>query len=253
MFRFNAIQVAIRFLTALCLTSVASAQRATVSVAGQVRDSSSAAVPGAKVVVRNQSTAVERVVLSNSEGFYVVSALQAGSYSISISHEGFQVYNVSDLLLQVDQQATVNVELNVGSVTETVRVTADAAAVELRTATLNTVVNQKMMTDLPLNGRNVLQLMNLTPGTLSASGTWNQSSTRPEAASQLISASGGRGNSTAIVMDGGLNEDPYTEVANVLPNPGRCSGIQLSDEQLRSKVRRPRRRRGECSDEIGLE
>ena len=132
MFRFNAIQVAICFLTALCLTSVASAQRATVSVAGQVRDSSSAAVPGAKVVVRNQSTAVERVVLSNSEGFYVVSALQAGSYSVSVSHEGFQVYNVSDLLLQVDQQATVNVELKVGSVTDTVRVVADAAAVECR-------------------------------------------------------------------------------------------------------------------------
>ncbi len=219
MFRFSVIQVAISLFIALCLTSVASAQRATVSVAGQVRDSSNAAVPGAKVVVRNQSTAVERAVASNSEGFYVVSALQAGSYSISVSHEGFQVYNVSDLLLQVDQQATVNVELKVGSVSDTVRVVADAAAVELRTATLNTVVNQKMMTDLPLNGRNVLQLMNLTPGTLSASGTWNQSSTRPEAASQLISASGGRGNSTAIVMDGGLNEDPYTEVANVLPNP----------------------------------
>ncbi len=216
---FNRIQVAICLFTALCLTSVAPAQLATVSVAGQVRDSSNAAVPGAKVVVRNQSTAVERVVLSNGEGFYVVSALQAGSYSISVSHEGFQVYTVSDLLLQVDQQATVNVELKLGSVSDTVRVVADAAAVELRTATLNTVVNQKMMTDLPLNGRNVLQLMNLTPGTLAATGTWNQSSTRPEAASQLISASGGRGNSTAIVMDGGLNEDPYTEVANVLPNP----------------------------------
>ncbi len=219
MFRFNSIHVAMCFLTALGLTPVASAQRATVSVAGQVRDSTSAAVPGAKVVVRNQSTAVERVVESNGEGFYVVSALQAGSYTISVSHEGFQAYNVSDLLLQVDQQATVNVELKVGSVSDTVSVVADAAAVELRTATLNTVVNQKMMTDLPLNGRNVLQLMNLTPGTLTASGTWNQSSTRPEAASQLVSASGGRGNSTAIVMDGGLNEDPYTEVANVLPNP----------------------------------
>ena len=200
---------AIRITAALCallwLALPAHSQRATVSVAGQVRDSSNAAVPTARVVVRNLSTGVERSVLSNDEGFYVVSALQAGSYSVTVSHEGFQVYQVTDLLLQVDQQATVNVELRVGSVTDTVNVMADAAAVELRGATINTVVNQKMITDLPLNGRNVLQLMNLTPGTLAVTGNWNQSSTRPEAASQLVSASGGRGNSTTFVMDGGLN------------------------------------------------
>lgn len=210
---------AITLIALLWLAVPAYSQRATVSVAGQIRDSSNAAVPTARVVVRNLSTGVERSVLSNEEGFYVVSALQAGSYSVTVSHEGFQVYQVSDLLLQVDQQATVNVELRVGSVADTVNVMADAAAVELRGATINTVVNQKMITDLPLNGRNVLQLMNLTPGTLAVTGNWNQSSTRPEAASQLVSASGGRGNSTTFVMDGGLNEDPYTEVANTLPNP----------------------------------
>ena len=141
------------------------------------------------------------------------------AYSITVRREGFQVYTVADLKLQVDQQATLNVELQVGSVSDTVNVTADAAAIDVRTATLNTVINQTMINDLPLNGRNVLQLMRLTPGTLSATGTWNQGSTRPEAGSELISASGGRGNSTTFVMDGGLNEDPYTEVANVVPNP----------------------------------
>jgi hypothetical protein len=98
-------------------------------------------------------------------------------------------------------------------------VTGEVSAVDTKNATLNTVINNQMMTDLPLNGRNVLQLLRVTPGTLSASGTFNQAATRPESGGELISASGGRGNSTTFVMDGGVHEDPYTEVANVLPNP----------------------------------
>ena len=100
---------------------------------------------------------------------YVATALPAGTYAITVRRAGFQIYNVADLTLQVDQQATLNVELQVGSVTDTINVMADAAAVDVRGATLNTVITEKMMNDLPLNGRNVMQLMRLTPGTLSTS------------------------------------------------------------------------------------
>jgi len=97
---------------------------------------------------------------------------------------------------------------------------ATAAAVETRAGTLSTEINQKMITDLPLNGRNVLQLLAVTPGTLNTNASaFNQGATRPESASQLVSVSGGRGNSTTFTLDGGLHEDPYTEVANVAPNP----------------------------------
>ena len=194
-------------------------QRATASVAGSVRDASGAAVASANVIARNLDTGVERESASNEAGFYAITALPAGRYSVSISLEGFQTYVVPELVLQVDQQATVNADLEVGAVAETVEVVGSAAVVDTRSSTLNTVVTNKMMTDLPLNGRNVLQLLRVTPGTLSASGTFNQSATRPEVGGELISASGGRGNSTTFVMDGGIHEDPYTEVANVLPNP----------------------------------
>jgi hypothetical protein len=158
-------------------------------------------------------------VLSNESGFFSITALPAGPYSISVTQAGFSAYTVPELVLQVDQRATVNVELQIGAVAETVDVVGSAAAVDTRTSTLNTVINQRMVTDLPLNGRNVLQLLRVTPGTLTAPGTFGQAATRPEASSELISASGGRGNSTTFVMDGGIHEDPYTEVANVLPNP----------------------------------
>jgi hypothetical protein len=206
-------------LATLLACRPALAQRATASVTGTVTDSSQAAVAGAKVVVRNLGTGVERTVASNEVGFYAVTALPAAPYSITVSREGFTAYSVPELVLQVDQQATVNVELKVGAVTETVTVTGAVATVDTRAATLNTVIHQKMITDLPLNGRNVLQLLRVTPGTLTAPGTFGQAATRPEASSELISASGGRGNSTTFVLDGWIHEDPYTEVANVLPNP----------------------------------
>ena len=137
-------------------------------------------MPEASIVIRHVGTGIERTVSSSEDGNYVATALPAGTYAITVRRVGFQIYNVADLTLQVDQQATLNVELQVGSVTDTVNVTADAAAVDVRSATLNTVINQTMINDLPLNGRNVLQLMRLTPGTLSATGTWNQGSTRPK-------------------------------------------------------------------------
>ena len=134
----------------------------------------------------------------------------------------------------MDQNATINISLKVGAISEAVSVTAEAAAIDTRTATLNTVINQKQINDLPLNGRNVLQLMQLTPGTL-GSGTFNQSATRPEVGSQLISASGGRGNSTTFVLDGGLHEDPYTEVANVAPNPDAIQEFSFQTNNYSAK------------------
>jgi hypothetical protein len=209
--------LALAFL--LALVPGARAQRTTASIAGSVTDDSQAAIPNAKVLVRNLATGGERIVTSNELGYYVVTALPSGPYSLTVNRDGFQTQTVPRLVLQVDQNATINIVLKVGAVTETVNVNADAATVDTRTATLNTVVNQEQIRDLPLNGRNVLQLTRLTPGTLIGTGTYNQGATRPESGSQLISASGGRGNSTTFVLDGGINEDPYTEVANVAPNP----------------------------------
>jgi hypothetical protein len=195
------------------------AQRQTASLAGSIVDSSGAPVPGARISVKNLGTSINRDTTSNESGYYTITALPPGSYSITVSKEGFTTYGVPELVLQVDQNATVNAQLQVGQISEAINVVGQVAAVDTRNSTLNTVITQELVRDLPLNGRNVLQLLRVTPGTLTTSGTFNQAATRPEAGSELISASGGRGNSTTFVMDGGIHEDPYTEVANVLPNP----------------------------------
>lgn len=195
------------------------AQRQTASLAGSVTDASGAPIPGARIAVKNLDTGATRESASSGEGLYTLTALSPGRYSISIGKDGFSNFNIPEIVLQVDQNATANAQLRIGAVNESVNVVGQAVAIDTRNSTLNTVITKEMMTDLPLNGRNVLQLLRVTPGTLSTSGTFNQAATRPEAGGELISASGGRGNSTTFVMDGGIHEDPYTEVANVLPNP----------------------------------
>ena len=218
-----------------CAAGPALAQRATASIAGSVVDASEAAVPGATVLVKNLATGAELTVESNELGYYTIPALPAGPYSVTVSKTGFQTQTVPELVLEVDKNATINLALKVGSVSEAVNVTADAVAVDTRTATLNTVITQKQINELPLNGRNVLQLMQLTPGTLVGTGSFNQIATRPETGSQLISASGGRGNSTTFVLDGGLHEDPYTEVANVAPNPDAIQEFSFQTNNYSAK------------------
>ncbi len=208
-------------------------QRATASVAGTITDTSDAAVPAATVLLRSVETGTERSVTTNELGYYVVPALPAGAYTITVTKEGFQKLSVSKFTLAVDQTATVNLALKVGVVADTVEVVGDAAAVDTRTASLNTVINQKQIADLPLNGRNVLQLMQLTPGTLGGAGGFNQSATRPE--TLQVSASGGRGNSTTFVLDGGLHEDPYTQVANVTPNPDAMQEFSFQTNNYSAK------------------
>jgi hypothetical protein len=232
-----ALRISLLAFAALALLSVfagpALAQRATASIAGSIVDASEAAVPAATVTVKNVATGIERTVESNELGFYTVTALPAGPYSVTVTKAGFQTQSVPQLVLEVDQNATINLTLTVGSVSEAVEVTADAVSVDTRTATLNTVISQKQIAELPLNGRNVFQLMQLTPGTVVATGAFNQIATRPE--SQLVSASGGRGNSTTFVLDGGLHEDPYTEVANVAPNPDAIQEFSFQTNNYSAK------------------
>ena len=119
-------------LAFLWWSSPALAQRTAGSIAGSVTDASQAAVPGAEVVVRNLATEAERRTVTNEVGFYTVTALPAGRYAIVVSRQGFMTYSIPEFVIQVDQQATVNVELRVGEVTDTVTVQGTPVSVETR-------------------------------------------------------------------------------------------------------------------------
>ena len=152
---------------ALCvalLSLPARAQLSTASVTGTVHDSSGGTVAGASLTLRNLDTTVETRAASNSAGNYVFLNITPGRYSIEATSSGFQITKVPALNLVVNQTATVDITLQLGTVQQTVNVEAAGELVQAATSELGAVVESKQVADLPLNGRNFTQLLSLTPG-----------------------------------------------------------------------------------------
>lgn len=140
------------------------------SVAGTVTDTTGAVIPGASVVLLNVERGSEQEVSTNEAGNYAYPDITPGTYTVRVSSDGFQTREVTDLQVQVGQRAAVNVELEVGQVTEVVTVEAAAVLLETESNAIGTVVDSERVNELPLNGRNFLELALLAGGTAPAEG-----------------------------------------------------------------------------------
>ena len=160
-------------LLLLCagIVSSARAQTNTVgSISGTVRDPNGAIVPKAEVVISEERTGQSRTVTANEEGFYTALSLPVGRYVVSSSPKGFKKTVNSGLELHVNENLVVNITLEVGQMSETVNVTAEAAQVETQRGDLGSLVAEKQVTELPLDGRNYAALVTLVPGISPALG-----------------------------------------------------------------------------------
>src|SRR5271168_718459 len=141
-------------------------QTDTATLNGNVTDPSGASVPSATVTLTNKDTSAIRSVTTNESGSFSVPSLTPGNYILTVSKPGFSVYRESGLTLQVAEIATTNVTLTVGNDTQTVNVSATTTALDSTDASLGTVIPEQQITDLPLNGRQFSQLLQLSPGTV---------------------------------------------------------------------------------------
>ena len=141
------------------------AQTPTATVVGIVRDPSGAAIAKAKITVRNQATNVEKEAVSSAEGSYVVPLLQPGSYTIEAEAAGFRHAVVNGIVLQVDQNARINFDLEVGQISEAIEITGEAPLTDTESASVGTVIDNRKVQDIPLNGRQFYSLALLVPGT----------------------------------------------------------------------------------------
>ncbi|MEO7142340.1 MAG: carboxypeptidase-like regulatory domain-containing protein, partial [Bryobacteraceae bacterium] len=151
------------------LCACAFAQTATIQ--GSVSDPSNAAIAGVNIRVTNVSTGVVTNVETNQSGLYSAPLLPPGSYSVEAEKPGFARAARTGLQLDVSQTARVDFALKIGAVTESVQVSAAALAVDSETSTVGQVINTKQILDLPLNGRNYLDLARLTTGVAPSFGS----------------------------------------------------------------------------------
>ena len=135
------------------------AQTTTVgTISGTVRDEKGAVVPRAEVSIQGEGTGTSRTVNSDDNGFYLANSLPAGRYTVSTAPSGFKKTVATAVDLHVSENKVVNLDLQVGQVSETVTVSSDAAPVETRSGELSSLISEKQVTELPLNGRNYVQL-----------------------------------------------------------------------------------------------
>src|SRR5262245_26437720 len=211
-------------LVSILLYGVLNAADPTGTLTGTVLDPGGALVPSAKITVTNMQTGLTRTMQSSTDGGFVFPLLPAGTYRITVEAVGFSLYQQSGLVVAADQSITLPVRLKIGTTSETVEVSAGAQMLETRSGALSSVVNERKIVDLPLNGRNAAALVLLAPGAVDlragnagGRGDTVQTITYPGAVS--VAANGGRADTANYNLDGGSNQDSYTNVNNPFPNP----------------------------------
>src|SRR5438445_4560555 len=135
--------------------------QATAQISGTARDQSGAVLPGVEVKVTQTETGVTRTAVTNETGSYVLPNLAVGPYRLEAALPGFRTFVQTGIVLQVNASPVINIALGVGQVTEQVEVQADAALVETRTSSVGLVIESQRISELPLNGRNVGDLITL--------------------------------------------------------------------------------------------
>src|SRR5258706_8116917 len=139
--------------------------QATGSLAGTVSDKGGAVVAGGTVRATSRDTGAVREAKTDDSGHYLIPLLPVSNYTIRVESQGFQTTEQKDVRLQVNEQREVDFALNPASVSQTVEVNATEVAVQTTNATLGQVITEQQVADLPLNGRDFVQLATLTPGT----------------------------------------------------------------------------------------
>jgi hypothetical protein len=231
--RFVRIQAVVLFLALAGLTSTMYGQ-AVGTITGEVVDPTGASVKGANVTIVESETGLSRTFTTDDSGRYTIPSLRPTLYSITVADAGFKTYVQKGITLLANQTATVDVKLTVGATSQEVTVNENASQVDVSTPTLNTVIGQTAVEELPLNGRAVAELINTVAGASGATPTviTNQTSL-PGSVSPSIN--GSRTNSTSYLLDGANYVDEYynTNIPFPFPDALQEFSVQTSNYSAR--------------------
>jgi Carboxypeptidase regulatory-like domain/TonB dependent receptor len=219
---------AIRILLMLPLAATFLFGQATSQIQGTVQDSSGAAVPGAAVKATQTDTGIVRATSSDSDGSYVLADLPIGPYRLEVGKEGFTSYVQTGIVLQVATNPTITVVLQLGRVSETVQVEANAAQVETENTSVGTVIENQRILDLPLNGRQATDLIQLT-GAAIPSGV---NGTAGFPGGQNIAIAGGLLSGVGYFLDGTIYNNPFDATNLPFPFPDALEEFKVETSTL---------------------
>jgi hypothetical protein len=196
--------------------------QSTGTIRGRVQDISGAVVPDVIVTATQPGTNLSREVRTDGGGLYVLAELPVGNWEVKFTKSGFAAFLQRGVLLQVNTNVEVNGTLGVAESSTKVTVSAEANLVQTASTALVQVVDKRRVEDLPLNGRNVLQLVTVNAGVADrgATGSTIQTNTLAQGRYQVpASINGSRGNGTNYLLDSAQNNDNYTNISAPFPNP----------------------------------
>ena len=208
------------FVAAVLLSGLSLIGQTLGDISGQVADPSGAGVPSCVLTLTNTATNAVRTTNSNEQGLYTFTSVPPGIYNVRVEHPGFKTTTSNNVEVQVQQSVRLDMTLQVGQVSESIEVSASAALLQAENATVGTVVETKSIVELPLNGREYLNLVTLAPNVSNLAPPSGQAQSRQGAdrANLAISAGGNRIVYDYYTLDGVVNTDPNFNTYIVLPS-----------------------------------
>ena len=217
-------------LLVFVLNSASAWGQATAQISGTVRDSTGAVLPSAQVTVTQAQTDFSRTTISNETGSYLFANLPLGPYKIQVVLAGFRTFVQSGIVLQVNSNPVINPILEVGPRTEAVEVLANASLVETRSTGVAQVIEEKHILELPLNGRNVTELITLGGAAVDVAAYSSQP--RSMQGQRAISVAGGLASGVNYALDGAMHTNPYDHLSLPLPFPDALQEFKIETSAL---------------------
>ncbi len=199
--------------------------QATAQISGRVQDATAGVLPGVEITATNTATGIARTTITNESGAYVLPNLPIGMYRLEAALPGFRTFAQSGIVLEVNSSPVVNVSLEVGQVTETIEVQANANLVETRKSGIGEVVENARILDLPLNGRNVVDLLSLTGAAAPAAALTGNN--RDPFAQGNVSVAGGLNSGLNYTLDGADHNNPFQGSYLSMPFPDAMQEFKI--------------------------
>jgi hypothetical protein len=223
------------FILLFCAAPQAWPQNAGGRIVGTIVDQGGASIPNARITIVNAATQVHYDTKTNNDGYFQALDLPIGTYDIMIAADRFRSIDYKSQTLQINQVLRLDSKMVVGAIAEVVEVQEQADVIETVNPTLGASITGRTLTDMPLNGRNVLQLALLEPGVTPVDSSFTQNA---GAGAGTYNIGGGRADSVTFLLDGGLNNEQLGNNVVYNPNPDTISEFRILENNYTAEYGR---------------